>query len=225
MTLRQRRTPGSAALVPMMVLLTVALSLTSCGSSDPEAGNAATSEDARSTEIAGAQRVPAPDVSSLALPEVDATGNETPYPFVADADGLMLVYFGYTHCPDVCPTTLADVRTALRQLGDDAARVQVAMATIDPDHDTGEILSPYVTSFVDDAVALRTTNDEELAAAAEEFGVTYSVTANEDGDIEVVHSGSLYAVDDTGTLVVTWSFGTPASDMANDMRLIFAGAA
>lgn len=217
------RTDRLAAPLALALSAVLLAAVGACGSEGD--GSADEPGDDAATEIAGAQRLPAPDVGGLSLPAVTAAGGAEPFPFVADEDGVLLVYFGYTHCPDVCPTTLADVRTALRDLGDDAERVELAMATIDPGRDTAAVLDPYVTSFVDGAVALRTTDDAELAPVAEEFGVTYDVSTGADGEIEVVHSGSLYAVDDTGDLIVTWSFGTPASDIANDLRLILDGAA
>ncbi len=141
-------------------------------------------------------------------------------PFRAEDGHVLLAYFGYTHCPDVCPTTLADVRSALADLGDDADRVDLAMATIDPDRDTGDVLTPYVRSFVPDAHALRTTDDDQLQVAADLFGVTYDVSTDDAGEVEVTHSGFLYAVDDQGRLLVSWPFGTPSEDVAHDLELL-----
>ena len=95
-------------------------------------------------ELAGFVRTPAPSVATTSLPDV-ASGEQ--FDFVAPEDGLLLVYFGYTSCPDVCPTTLADVRTALGRLGEDADRVELVMATVDPDRDTPERLAHYVRWF------------------------------------------------------------------------------
>lgn len=199
-----RRTQRPVAL--LVLALAVALLAAACGSD--EVGG----------EIRGIQRTPQPDVGQTSLPDVSAAGVELP--FVAPEGGLLLVYFGYTHCPDVCPTTLADVRSALGDLGDDADRVDLAMATIDPDRDTSDVLTPYVQSFVPDAHALRTTDDDQLRAAADLFGVTYDVAEGDDGEVEVTHSGFLYAVDEQGRLVVSWAFGTPAEDVAHDLELL-----
>ena len=169
-------------------------------------------------EIRGIQRTPSRRWARRRSPTSATDGAELS--FVAPEGELLLVYFGYTHCPDVCPTTLADVRSALGDLGDDADRVDLAMATIDPDRDTGDVLTPFVQSFVPDAHALRTTDDAQLQAAADLFGVTYDVTEGDDGEVEVTHSGFLYAVDDQGRLVVSWAFGTPAEDVAHDLELL-----
>ena len=125
-------------------------------------------------------REPTPVVSELSLP--DATNGGEPLVFEAADGEFLLVYFGYTSCPDVCPTTLSDVRTALEDLGEeDAAVIDLAMATIDPDRDVDEVIGGYVQSFVAGAHGLRTTDDAELRAAANAFGVEYSVDTNDGG--------------------------------------------
>ncbi len=208
--------PGHGYLRPLAAVLVAGLVVAGCGDdgADPAAA-----------ELRGIVREPLPDVSEPTLPDA-TTGDE--FRFVADDDEVLLVYFGYTHCPDVCPTTLADVRTALEELGDDAGRVDLAMATIDPDRDTPDLLPRYVGSFVDGAHALTTTGlppregGARLADAAEAFGVSYSVTPTDDGDPEVVHSGFLYAVDDEGRLQVSWPFGVAWEDIAHDLDVLLA---
>ena len=181
-------------------------------------------DDTASGTLAGFVREPTPVVSELSLP--DATNGGEPLTFQARDGELLLVYFGYTSCPDVCPTTLSDVRTALADLGDDdAATIDLAMATVDPDRDVDEVIGGYVQSFVPEAHGLRTTDDAELRAAADAFGVEYSVDTNAEGEVEVVHSGSLYVVDDQGQLVLTWPFGTPVDDLVNDLRLLMEAKA
>jgi protein SCO1/2 len=176
-------------------------------------------DDAASGTLAGYVREPTPVVSELSLPDV--TNGGEPLAFRAPEGEFLLVYFGYTSCPDVCPTTLSDVRTALEDLGEeDAATVDLAMATVDPDRDVDEVIGGYVQSFVPGAHGLRTTDDAELRAAADAFGVEYRVDTNAEGEVEVVHSGSLYVVDDQGQLMLTWPFGTPVDDLVNDLRLL-----
>jgi protein SCO1/2 len=168
-------------------------------------------------ELSGFIRTPAPEVSTVSLPDVSSGGDE--FRFSAPSGGILLVYFGYTSCPDVCPTTLADVRKALGELGSDADRVSLAMATVDPVRDTDQVLTSYVQTFVPGSHALRTEDDDALRAAASVFGADYDVSSV-GGDVEVVHTGSLYAVDDTGVLRVTWPFGTRWEDLAADLELL-----
>lgn len=169
-------------------------------------------------ELAGYVRTPLPSVADVSLP--DASNGGQPFTMTAPSGELLLVYFGYTACPDVCPTTLADVRVAMAELGDDADRVTVAMETIDIERDTEEVISKYVESFVAGAHGLRATDDVTLRAAADAFGADYSVETNEEGIVEVGHTAQLYAVDDQGLIQVTWPFGTSAQTIVNDIRIL-----
>ncbi len=171
-------------------------------------------------EFAGSRRDPAPAVDSVALPAVSPDGSSTPFEFRADDGNVLLVYFGYTSCPDVCPTTMSDISASQAQLGADGDRVQLAMATIDPERDIPEVLSAYVNGFVDGGVALRTEDDEQLQEAADLFGVFYEVGTSDEGVVEVLHAGTLFGVDDSGTLVASWAFGTPQSDLLNDLEIL-----
>lgn len=198
---------GSVVLRPRRVavlVLGLGFLLAACGSDAPR-------------ELTGFERTPAPSVAELSLPEA---GTDTELVFRAEDDGLLVVYFGYTFCPDVCPTTLSDLRRALGDLGDDADRVQVAMATIDPARDTDDVIGGYLSSFVDDGHPLRTEDDAQLRAVTDVFGADYAVEVADDGEIQVAHTGSLYAVDDQGTLVVTWPFGVTVDDLRDDLELL-----
>jgi protein SCO1/2 len=142
-------------------------------------------------------------------------------PFRAADRGLLLVYFGYTLCPDVCPTTMSDLRLALGDLaGEDRSRVGVAMVTVDPDRDTPSILGSYVRSFVPDGHALRTDDAALLARVAQAFGAGYGVTETADGTIEVSHTAFTYAVDDDGRLLLQWPFGTRWEDIRDDIETL-----
>lgn len=169
--------------------------------------------------FAGARRLPAPIIQST-MPTVDGA----PFVFEAVDDGVLLVYFGFTSCPDICPTTLADVAFAEGDLGDQRERVDLAMVSVDPERDQPEVLRGYVSSFVADATALRTDDDAVLRAAAAEFGVFYEIVEAADGSVDVLHSTSLFAVDDKGQLVASWPFGTPSADLANDLRILLEEA-
>lgn len=206
------------------LLHTAALALTilvlapACGSDEGQSTD--TTATADSNDLVGVTREDPIDVSAVTLPE--ERPGEDPVPFtMRAADGeLLLVYFGYTSCPDVCPTTLSDVKGALAELGPDADAVTLAMTTVDPQRDTAEVLDGYLDHFLDRYHVLRTTDPDELAAAEEVFGASSSVTTNDDGVIEVSHTGTLYAVDDQGTLLVEWPFGTPRDALVADLRIL-----
>lgn len=183
-------------------------------------GATACGDDAGSGTYAGIVRDPAPVVAGVALP--DATTN-APVAFRAAPDGLLLVYFGYLSCPDVCPTTMADLRTALGKLrGAERDRVQVVMATIDPGRDTGQALQSYVSAFVTGARGVRTDDPAALRAAADALGADYQVRTSATGSIEVSHTGFVYVIDDDGRLQLTWPFGIDAAAMQRDLRLLLS---
>ena len=184
------------------LVLTAALSIGACGSDPPR-------------ELTGYRREPAPLVGDLSLPDLTDPG--TDLSLRADPGHLLVVYFGYTNCPDFCPTTLSDLKLAMRRMeADDAARIDVAMVTVDPERDVA-VLPDYITSFFDDGHALGTNDADLLARAAAPFGATYDVARAEDGTIEVAHTTALYVVDDAGELALTWQFGVAIDDLAADL--------
>jgi len=177
-----------------------------------------------SAQVVGFERTPPLRVGSYELPEV-TTDRAQRFRFRARPGHLLVAYFGYTSCPDVCPTTLADVRDALAQLGEERTRrIDLAMTTVDPERDTPPVLRGYLGSFfgVGRAHALRTVDRSALARVEEAFLATSSVTEAPDGTVEVSHSGTIYGVDPDGRVVVEWPFGTQPDDLASDLRLLLS---
>lgn len=173
------------------------------------------------TEFRGAVISPPRSVLNITLP--DASNQDKPFTTKADKGHLLLVYFGYTNCPDICPTTMADIRKALArpEMADHRGKVDLAMVTVDPGRDTGSLLAGYVGSFHKGAHALRTDNPDLLAAAAKTFGASYSVVdPGHNQPIEVGHSAITYGVNDRGLMVAQWAFGTPPEDLAHDFAII-----
>lgn len=214
--------PSRDRIVAVAVALGLLVALAGCGS---DATTASTSDATTEPSIEGLVRDEPLQVGEATLPEVAPDGSEAPFAFRAPDGGLLFVAFGYTYCPDVCPTTLSDLRKALAQLEPaDAARVSAAFATVDPDRDTAEVLTGYLSSFVEDGHALRTDDPAALEAAEDAFGVTSSVVER-DGQVEVAHTGRSFIVDDQGDVVVEWAFGTGPDAMANDLQLLLDRAA
>jgi len=113
---------------------------------------------------------------------------------------VTLLYFGYTFCPDVCPTTLSNLAVALKRLGDKAADVRVLFVTVDPNRDTLPVLKQYAAAFAPQVVGLRGTGDQ-LAALAKRYRVAYSVTpASGDTPYTVTHSSAIYVFDGSGQI-------------------------
>jgi len=167
-------------------------------------------------ELTGYRREPAPVVGELSMPDLGAGGAD--FQLEAEPGKLLAVYFGYTNCPDFCPTTLSDLKLATRRL-DDPSLVDVAMITVDPDRDI-PVLDGYITSFFDDGYALGTNDAAQLGKVANPFGAQYQVSENDDGEIEVAHTTSLYAIDENGELVLTWQFGISIDDLHTDLELL-----
>ncbi len=176
---------------------------------------------------------PSPEVSAhrqLGLAQAPTGGDfqlATPDGRLALSDlrgKLVLIYFGYTWCPDICPTNLAILALALRQLTDaERAQVQVVFVSVDPARDTLERLREYVAYFHPDIIAA-TGSAAEVAAAAERYGAAYQ-RAEDSGSAMgylVDHSAYTYLVDQDGRLVDTLSHATPAEQIVAKLRALLA---
>ncbi len=171
----------------------------------------------------GIRRDPAPSVEGLSLPLVDDPSTELA--FGADPGRLQLVYWGFTNCPDVCPTTLADLAVALRIIGPLADQVDVVLVSVDPIRDQ-DVATRYINAFVEGSQAVTSHDEQRLLDAAAPFGASWEIREQGDGTAEVDHSAFLYAIDDTGHLALTWQFGLAPDLMAADLtRLLGADAA
>ena len=171
-----------------------------------------------SHEYTGYAIEPFPQVGSVTLPDLSNGGAD--FTMRAPEDGLLLVYFGYTNCPMECPTTLSDVgiieASLDRERPGTGDRIDVAMVTVDPDRDL-PVAAEYVAGCVPDGHALGTDDPAALATAAGAFGVSYQVR-----DEQVAHSTQLYAVDDAGNVVMTWTFPTAQPDLFADIDALLA---
>ncbi len=134
---------------------------------------------------------------------------------------IALLYFGYTHCPDVCPLTLANLSEALRRLGPDAKQVRVLFVTVDPDRDTPAILKAYVNAFSPQMDGLRGT-DNAIAMLARRYRVAYSVKKpTKDHPYEVMHSAAVFFFDRSGKArLVTLTTDNTAAVAADIERLL-----
>lgn len=136
---------------------------------------------------------------------------------------VVAVFFGFTRCPDVCPTTLAQIKLAMTQLGTDAQRVQVIFVTVDPDRDTAEVLAAYVTGFDQSFVGLRGT-PAETAAIAREFKVFYQKSAGTSPEnYSIDHTAATYVFDLQGRLRLFLRHSASVADLASDFKLLLAG--
>jgi protein SCO1/2 len=226
---RLRRGRPAALALAVLAIALVALA-GGCGD-DTEGGSGASSGGGSEESTGGGgtddsfsgyTRDPRPSVAQVAVPAADGSGDVA---MSAPPGGLRIVYFGYTSCPDVCPTTMSDLKRALATLSpEDRERVAFDMITIDPARDVPEKLTDYVTTFIPDGTALRTEDDARLRQIAGAFGADYSVEpAPDGGEPEVSHTAELYVIDDAGTMLLAWPFGTTTDDIAADLQRLVAG--
>jgi len=130
---------------------------------------------------------------------------------------VVLLFFGYTHCPDVCPTTLYDYKQVIQSLGEDADRVRFAFVTVDPERDTLDLLGAYVTAFDPHIVAL-SGSQEALDEVYDIFGVFYEKQdVGSAAGYLVDHTARVYVVDADSNLTLTFPFGMEADAMADDI--------
>jgi protein SCO1/2 len=134
-----------------------------------------------------------------------------------------LVFFGFTQCPDVCPTTMAELAEAKRALGADGERVQGVFVTVDPERDTPELLRDYVKQFDPSFVALRGT-PEQTQAAAKEFKVYFNKSAARDGGAgySIDHTAGAFLFDPRGRVRLFLRYGGGAKALAEDLRVLLA---
>jgi cytochrome oxidase Cu insertion factor (SCO1/SenC/PrrC family) len=131
---------------------------------------------------------------------------------------LLLVYFGFTYCPDICPTDLQAIGLALDRLGETGAAVQPLFITLDPDRDTPQHLAEYVALFHPRLIGL-SGEAASIQQAARAYRVYYAKVPREDGsDYTVDHSGFIYLMDRAGQYLGFFPPGTPPDRMANDLR-------
>ncbi|HWL28000.1 MAG TPA: SCO family protein [Burkholderiaceae bacterium] len=138
---------------------------------------------------------------------------------LADYKGkVVVVFFGFTQCPDVCPTAMAELAQTMELLGKDAAQVQVLMISVDPERDTPAVLSEYVKAFNPAFVGL-TGTPEQLSKTAKSFKAYYAKSPGATPDqYSMDHASSFYIIDKDNEARVLVSGNAPAKDIASDIR-------
>ncbi len=154
---------------------------------------------------------PAPDVTLTDM-------NGQPAKLTDFTGKVVLLYFGYTFCPDVCPTTLSTVNQALQLLGKKADEVQLVMVSVDPDRDTPAVLKHYLANFNPSFIGM-TGDPEQIAQAATPFGVIYTKHEGTPATGYLVdHTASLMVLDRQGNMRLVLPFETPADAIAADLK-------
>ena len=192
-----RRLPA----VCLLAALVTVTALSSCGSSTPSFRGSVLEE-------------PVP------VPEFVLTDQEGRSYRMSDRQGqVVLLFFGYTSCPDVCPTTLATWRRVHEMLGDDASNVEFVFVTVDPKRDSAERLGLHVHAFNPDFVGL-TGSQEELESVYDIFDIFYEVDESTESALGylVNHTATTFVVDPGGQWRLRLTYGTPAEDIVHDVQ-------
>jgi protein SCO1/2 len=138
---------------------------------------------------------------------------------------VLLLYFGYTHCPDVCPLTLAQLHVALQKLGKPADDVRILFVSVDPARDTPAVLHAYVNAFDKRAVGL-TGSPRAIEALSKRYRSAFTrEPSSKDGNYEVTHSSAIYVFDRDGRARVLSTPGTPQEDLVHDLQLLLGSEA
>ena len=166
-----------------------------------------------STDITGAEFA-----RKLELPDIDGEPRT-----LADWKGkVTVVFFGYTQCPDVCPTTMTELAAIRKSLGAEGDKLQSVFVTIDPERDTPEILKAYVANFGPGFTALRGT-PEQTATAAKEFKVFFAkVPGRNGGNYTMDHSAASFVFDPAGRVRLYVPYGGDAKKFAADLKQLVA---
>jgi protein SCO1 len=193
----------------LAVLALAAAGLVACDGGLPGAAR----PSFKAVDITGAEYA-----RTLSLPDVDGRTRG-----LADWRGkIVLVFFGYTQCPDVCPTTMSELAEVKRSLGPDGARVIGVFVTVDPERDTPELLKAYLANFGPDFVGLRG-SPEQIKEAAREFKVFYAkVPGKTETSYTVDHTAGSYVFDAQGRIRLFVRYGSGAKALADDLKLLLA---
>jgi protein SCO1 len=156
-----------------------------------------------------------------AAPEIDLTrANGTSFRLSEMRGKVVMLFFGYTSCPDICPTTLAEFKQSLDELGNKSDQVQVLFVTVDPQRDTPERVQEYVDHFNPNFIGL-SGSETELAQVWNEYGVFREiVNGTSAAGYLVNHTARVTLIDQQGNLRVSFGFDTPVKDIVHDLKLL-----
>ena len=149
------------------------------------------------------------------------TTDERPFRLSEQRGQVVLMFFGFTSCPDVCPATLAEAKRILEGLGEDAQNVRFVFITVDPERDTPDQLGKYVSNFHPEIVGL-TGSPEELQTMFDAYGIYAAKVPLEDSAAEYTmeHTARVFLVDQDGLLRLSYAFGTPDEDILQDVQYL-----
>ncbi|GJG95913.1 SCO family protein [Cupriavidus pauculus] len=136
---------------------------------------------------------------------------------------VVLMFFGYTHCPDVCPTTMVELKQVMEQMGPDADKVQVLFVTVDPERDTAALMAQYVPAFDARFLGLRPADEAALKQVTKDFKVYYAkVPGSSPNNYTMDHSAGSYVFDQNGQLRLFIRHGQGPEPIAHDLKALMS---
>lgn len=203
-----------------LMLAAASAAATLLAACDRQDGSSAGTSGGKAT-FTGVDITGAKYASRLDLP--DAQGKQRT---LAEFKGkLVVVFFGFTHCPDVCPTTMAELAQVKQSLGADGERIQGIFITVDPERDTPDLLKTYVTAFDPSFIALRGT-PEQTQALAKEYRIFFAKAAGKTPDSYTIdHTAGSFIFDTQGRVRLFTRYGSGAQALASDLKALLAEGA
>lgn len=170
--------------------------------------------------------------AAQAVPVLDGGGDFSlidhdgkPFSLASQRGNVVLIFFGYTFCPDACPTTLSKLASVYRKLGDDAARVKTLYISVDPERDTPEVLKADLSNFRIDAIGL-TGVKADIDKVVQQYGAAYEIVPTPDSAAKytVSHTTTLYALDPSGRIRMKFRYEASVDEVTDGIRAVIAAS-
>lgn len=197
--------------------------LTACGSSESSSSSEPSSTTASEVVATPSQGLHGTDMRHENIGgDFEMTdGDGKPWK-LSDLQGKVVVLsFGYTHCPDVCPTELMTYNDAVKQLGDAGKDVAVVFASVDPERDTPELIGKYVRQFNPDFIGLTVTGEQNLPLIKQQYQIVSAKTGEQSEKVYLVdHTAGAYLIDKSGNIAIFEPYGNTATQIAQDLKTL-----
>lgn len=190
----------------------------------------ATAVFATTVALSSAACGPSSTATAEAVPILDGGGDFAltdhdgkPFSLTSQRGKVVLIFFGYTFCPDACPTTLSKLASVYRKLGDDASKVKTLYISVDPERDTPEVLKADLGNFRIDAIGL-TGQKAEIDKVVQQYGAAYEIvpTPESAAKYTVSHTTTLYALDPSGRIRMKFRYEASVDEVVDGIRAILA---
>lgn len=204
------------------------LALTACHNNSSTANNSASAPQAAavSAAVQNASSLSGTDVrkDNLGGEFTLTDGSGKPFSLSSLKGKAVILAFGFTHCPDVCPTELLTYNDVIAQLGEQGKDVAVVFVSVDPERDHPELIGKYTKQFNPNFIGLTATGDQQIALVKQQYRVVSAKTEiKSDTAYNIDHTSGAFVIDKNGEVVLFERYGLTAEQIANDLRLVLKG--